>query len=400
VKAGWAVKSLGEISDFQGGSQPPKSNFVDQPREGYVRLLQIRDFKSDKWAVYVPIAKSNKLCQENDIMIGRYGASVGQIHRGKGGAYNVALIRTIPNLDLIDREFFYHYLNSDLFQKPLFSVADRSAQAGFSKDDIAPFLIPLPPLEEQRRIVAVLDKAFAGIATATANAEKNLTNARALLEGYRNATLAKSEQRWTSRSLGSVCDFLNGFAFKSTDTTTQSSVQLIRMGNLYQNKLDLARNPSYYPEAFSDTYARYKLDTGDLIISLTGTVDKEDYGFVVEIPFSQKTLLLNQRIAKFTNIDRSKTTKGYLLHLLRSRVFLDKLYASSRGTRQANLSTVTMKSMQLPFPPIEMQNKLVATFDLLGDQTTALALNYQRKLAALSELKQSLLQKAFAGELT
>ena len=102
VKEGWPSYQLGELCEFHGGTQPPKSKFIDQPREGYVRLLQIRDFKSDEKAVYVPDDGKLKKCAATDIMIGRYGASVGQIHRGKAGAHNVALIRTAPDLTLLD----------------------------------------------------------------------------------------------------------------------------------------------------------------------------------------------------------------------------------------------------------------------------------------------------------
>ena len=92
MKAGWELKALGDVCDFKGGSQPPKSQFIHEPQPGYVRMLQIRDFKSDEKAVYIPITDKTNQCAETDIMIGRYGASVGQIHRGKSGAYNVALI--------------------------------------------------------------------------------------------------------------------------------------------------------------------------------------------------------------------------------------------------------------------------------------------------------------------
>ena len=146
------------VADFQGGSQPPKSVFISEPREGYVRLLQIRDFKSDNKAVFIPVSRKNRLCNPSDIMIGRYGASVGQIHTGKGGAYNVALIRAMPDASRLASRYFYYYLLSDLFQKPLASVASRSAQAGFSKEDIAPFAGPLPPLSEQERTAEVLDE--------------------------------------------------------------------------------------------------------------------------------------------------------------------------------------------------------------------------------------------------
>lgn len=153
----YELTELHRVADFQGGSQPPKSVFLREPRDGYVRLLQIRDFKSDEKAVFIPVSRKNRLCEPSDIMIGRYGASVGQIHTGKGGAYNVALIKATPNKERLNKRYFYYYLLSNLFQQPLASVASRSAQAGFSKEDIARFAVPLPPIREQERAVESFD---------------------------------------------------------------------------------------------------------------------------------------------------------------------------------------------------------------------------------------------------
>ncbi|MDB4672918.1 restriction endonuclease subunit S, partial [Akkermansiaceae bacterium] len=133
--------------------------------------------------------------------------------------------------------------------------------------------------------------------------------------------------------------------------------------------------------------------------SLTGTVDKEDYGYTVEIPDCSHSLLLNQRIAKFTNFN-DDLYKRFLLYFLRSRVFLDELYATARGVRQANLSTVAMKKLSVFFPDVDSQRKLVGKFDNLSAQTNHLITLYTQKLNDLKELKQSLLQQAFAGELT
>jgi type I restriction enzyme, S subunit len=135
-------------------------------------------------------------------------------------------------------------------------------------------------------------------------------------------------------------------------------------------------------------------------MSLTGTVDKEDYGYTVEVPKTELTLLLNQRIAKFVNIDGNYVDKKFFLHLLRSRFFLNDLYASSRGVRQANLSSSSMKAIKISLPPIAVQKSLVSDFRLLEAETQRLESIYRQKLAALTELKQSILQKAFTGELT
>lgn len=157
----WPKAPFIEVCNIQGGTQPPKSTFVDSERDGYIRLLQIQDFKRSDKAVYVPDKKSLKKCKANDILIGRYGASVGKVLTGLSGAYNVALVKTLPDLERLDRAYLYHFLCSPVFQNYILNVGSRAAQAGFNKDDLAGLSIPLPPLKEQQRIAAILDKADA-----------------------------------------------------------------------------------------------------------------------------------------------------------------------------------------------------------------------------------------------
>ncbi len=180
--------TLSEVCSFQGGTQPPKSDFVASPRAGYVRLLQIRDFKSDEKAVYVPDKKTLKKCKDTDTMIGRYGASVGQIHRGKAGAYNVALMKTIPDLERLDADYFYYYLRSDLFQIPLLQKSSRGAQDGFNQADIAKFLVPIPPLKEQMEIAENLSRSFEFIEQAAGNLRSKVNE----LDHLRQSLLQKA----------------------------------------------------------------------------------------------------------------------------------------------------------------------------------------------------------------
>jgi type I restriction enzyme S subunit len=255
-------------------------------------------------------------------------------------------------------------------------------------------------LVEQKRIVAILDQTFADIEQARAKTEQNLKNARELFESYLQQMFSQRGEVWNAQPLGSVCKFQNGFAFKSKDTVANSDTQLIRMGNLYQNILDLNRKPAFYPDEFAEEYSRYKLKSGDLVISLTGTVGKEDYGFTVEIPFSKRTLLLNQRIAKIIDIDSKQIEKPFLLRILRSRWFLEELYSTANGTRQANLSTTTMSGMIICFPSVKKQKLICEKLGALERQVQNIIKIYSEKLVCLDELKKSILQKAFTGELT
>lgn len=164
LPSSWLWIHFGDVFDIQGGSQPPKNQFVASPQEGYVRLLQIRDFGPNPVPTYIPQNTVGRMCSEDDVMLARYGASVGKIFMGQNGAYNVALTKVIFNKKYIYNQYVFFLLQSTLFQNPLQSMS-RSAQAGFNKGNIHPILLPLPPLEEQKRIVKKVDELMALVDT-------------------------------------------------------------------------------------------------------------------------------------------------------------------------------------------------------------------------------------------
>jgi len=157
----WPEVPFLSVCGIQGGTQPPKSKFIRNCEEGYVRLLQIQDFKRDDKACFVPDIGKLKKCKDDDVLIARYGASLGKILTGKSGAYNVALVKTLPNLDKLTKRYLYYFLLSPSFQNFISKEGRRAAQAGFNKENLSRLTIKLPSLEEQKRITDILDKAYA-----------------------------------------------------------------------------------------------------------------------------------------------------------------------------------------------------------------------------------------------
>ena len=142
--------------DIAGGTQPPKSKFINEPQDGYIRFLQIRDFASEDTPTYIPISKNNKICKKDDLVLGRYGASVGKILTGKSGAYNVACAKILfLKDDQIDKDYLFYWLHSSYFQNYLTSIS-RSAQGGFSKNDLSRIITLFPPYIIQKRFVSIL----------------------------------------------------------------------------------------------------------------------------------------------------------------------------------------------------------------------------------------------------
>lgn len=123
-------------------------------------MLQIRDFTQSEKVTpeYIKISNCIKTCTEDDVLIARYGASIGKVLTGIAGAYNVAIMRTIPDTDIIRKRFLYYYLKSSYFQYAILNVGSRAAQAGFNKTDLAKLEITCPELSKQDKIVKILEK--------------------------------------------------------------------------------------------------------------------------------------------------------------------------------------------------------------------------------------------------
>jgi type I restriction enzyme S subunit len=144
------------IFDIEGGTQPPKSEFIYEPRAGYSRLVQIRDFESNAHPTYIQSSPKWRKCDRSDTLIGRYGAAVGRICRGLSGYYNVALVKVVPRID-VDNNYLYYLLRSEYFQQPLLAGSGRSAQSGFNRDDLKVIDLPLPSKERQSAIGNLLN---------------------------------------------------------------------------------------------------------------------------------------------------------------------------------------------------------------------------------------------------
>ena len=155
----WSWIRHNQLFEVVGGSQPPKSEFSDFQEENYVRLYQIRDYGENPVPIYVDKNKVSKFSKKGDIILARYGASLGKVFWAEDGAYNVALARVCKNYEsdnIILDEFLFAYYLSSIYQLFVKS-ASRSAQAGFNKDDLNSLFFPLPPYNEQKRIVEKIE---------------------------------------------------------------------------------------------------------------------------------------------------------------------------------------------------------------------------------------------------
>ena len=156
----WKWLKHNDVIEISGGSQPPKSNFITIPKTGYIRLYQIRDYGERPSPVYIPISQASKIANPGDILLARYGASLGKVFKAEYGAYNVAMAKVVERVKgLFDIDFLFLYYHTELYRSTIFSVS-RSAQNGFNKTDLEAMYIPIPPIAEQHRIVSKVNELF------------------------------------------------------------------------------------------------------------------------------------------------------------------------------------------------------------------------------------------------
>jgi type I restriction enzyme S subunit len=397
---GWEVKKLGEVCKFQGGSQPPKSGFSPVLKEGYVRLIQIRDYKSDKHIVFIPKEKARRFCTKEDVMIGRYGPPVFQILRGLEGAYNVALMKATPDESQLLKDFLFHFLTTPKIQQYIINLSARAAgQSGLNKATIEPYFIPIPSLDEQKRIVAILDEAFEGIDQAIRNTEKNLANARELFDSYLNKIFTQKGDDWEERKLGNVCSIKHGFAFKSEFFTNEKSKYvLLTPGSFYESGgyREQGEKTKYYT---GDIPEGFILKKGDFLFAMT----EQAVGLLgssLIVPELDR-FLHNQRLGLVQVVDNFEWHNDFFFHQCNTQKFRAAVQNSASGVKVRHTSPNKLGAIIIAFPKNIREQKIIAdNLNELHTETQHLETIYRQKIAALNELKQSILQKAFTGQLT
>ena len=203
------------------------------------------------------------------------------------------------------------------------------------------------------------------------------------------------DQKWGVDALQDQIDFLAGYAFDSKLMSNEpQKYQLIKMSNVYQNQLDLTRNPSYWTKIDSKI-EKFLLKKGDIVLTLTGTVGKTDYGYNVEIDKDDK-FLLNQRLVRLRAKQDLSDSKFIQYRISTDKFFYHFFYSSKGGTgNQSNVSIEDLKLLELSFPSKEEQTKIASFLSAVDEKISQLTQKHQ----LLSQYKQGMMQKLFSQQL-
>lgn len=292
----------------------------------------------------------------------------------------LAIIRLKPDARVFPK-FVLKALETGVVLEQIEKFKSGVAQQNLSLAQVRDFHIALPPLAEQQRIVGLLDEAFAGLATAKANAEKNLQNARALFESHHNSVFTRRNAAWKEKQLGEVCKYVNG---KAHEQCIDEDGRFIVINSKFI---------SSEGEVFKrSNEALLLLQPGDIAMVLSDVPNGQALAkcFLVE---EANTYTLNQRICLIRSPNLH--TKFLFYQLNRNRHFL----SFDNGENQTNLRLNQVLSCPLFIPSFKEQENIAANLDAVLEETQHLTSLYDRKLATLEALKKSLLHKAFTGQL-
>ncbi len=401
MRVGWEVKRLGEVCDLIARGVAP--SYIDDGGMCVLNQKCVRDHQVNYELARRHNAAAKRVDPERflkagDVLINSTGTgTLGRVAQVREEPPEPATVDTHVTIVRPQAGRFY----PDFFGYMLIQIEDEIAASGegaSGQTELARsvienrFQVSFPTsLAEQKRIVAILDEAFAGIAAATANAEKNLANARELFDGHLKSLFDEEHASWERKTLSQAAlDFGRGKSkhrprndpklyggkhpFIQTGDVRNCDHVILDSTQTY-NEFGLAQSKLWPKGTICITIAANIAETG--ILSFDACFPDSVIGMVV---------------------DPKQTTNDFVEYLLRS--VQAQLKAAGKGSAQDNINLATFEDRLLPFPALEEQVRIVGTLNELSRRVRQLEGLYEKKLSALAELKQAILQKAFSGDLS
>ena len=390
MKKGWTVKRLGDLFAFKNGRAFKKEEWTTKG----LPIIRIQNLNNEdaSFNYFAGEYSQDILVEPGDLLFswsGTVGSSFGShLWNGEPGVLNQHIFK-IRLRETIAKRYAFHglrYITAEIEQ----SVSGAVGLVHITKEKLNEFTLPVPPLAEQQRIVGLLDEAFEGLATAKANAEKNLQNARALFESHLQSVFTQRGPGWKQKTLEEIA---TTFGRGKSKHRPRNEPKLYGGKHPFIQTGDI-RNADHFITEYSQTYSELGLaqsklwPKGTICITIAANIaETAILGFDACFPDSVIGVVANPKEAEV----------GFIEYLLQS--FKARIQALGKGSAQANINMGTFENERFPFPPVTQQRGIVQKLDALSEETQQLARLYEQKHAALEALKKSLLHQAFTGEL-
>lgn len=393
MKQGWDLKKLSDTGKiFNGNSineKFKKDNYIGL-NDGYP-FIATKDIGFDNEIDYdngvkIPFTEKAKykIAPSNIPLICAEGGSAGRKigFTNQDVCFGNKLFAFVPNKNIESKFIYYYYFHSS-FQK-YFRTEMTGIIGGISVNKFKEIEIPIPPLQEQQRIVSILDDAFAKIEKAKANAEQNLKNAKELFESYLQGVFEKKGDDWEEKSLGEIGKPSMCKRILKKQTSSIGDVPFYKIGTF-------GKSPDAYisQEIYDEYRTKYSFPKkGDILISASGTIGRR-------VRYNGEPAFFQDSNIVWIDNDEKQVLNDYLYVFYE---FCD--WQPSKGATISRLYNKNLTSIKIVFPKsIKEQVKLLEKINTLSTKTKHLEVNYKQKLTDLEELKKSILNKAFNGEL-
>jgi type I restriction enzyme S subunit len=391
MKRGWPAMRLGDLFSFKNGRAFKKEEWTTSGLP--IIRIQNLNSKDAPFNYFAGEYSRDVLVERGDLLFswsGTVGSSFGShLWNGATGVLNQHIFK-IGLSNTIAKRYAFHglrYITEEIEQ----SVSGAVGLVHITKEKLNEFTLPVPPLAEQQRIVGILDEAFEGIATAKANAEKNLQNARALFESHLQSVFTQRGEGWVEKRIPEVCmNFGRGKSRhrpRNEPSLYGGDYPFIQTGDL--------SNADHVVTTYTQTYsakglAQSKLwPKGTVGIAIVGATIGETGVLGFDACFPDSVIGMT--------VDPTEADPFFIEYMLQH--FKDVVKSHGEGSARENINLATFDRLLFPLPTVSEQRSIVEKVDTLKNETQRLTTIYERKLAALDELKKSLLHQAFNGQL-
>jgi type I restriction enzyme S subunit len=386
VKAGWKLQRLGDLCAFDK-SQGIHTNLP------YVGLEHIESDTGQYLGNLEPTDVKSSTFKFNDshVLYGRLRPYLNKVLLPDFEGHCSTEIFPIQIKPGLLREYLGHWLMSESVVESINTTCTGARMPRADMNAVLEFNIPVPSEQEQRRIVTLLDEAFADIATANANAEKNLQNARELLDNHLEKTFATISPDWKKETLQSLCEKITDGTHQ-TPTYFESGVIFLSSRNVTSGEIDW-ENIKYIDERqHLEMHRRVAPRVGDILLAKNGTtgvaamVDKDEvFDIYVSLALIRSLGAIHPKL---------------LLHFINSPAAKKQFNKRLKGTGVPNLHLEEIRQVEVNFPISHAaQDRLVMDIEVFKREVQRLEAIYRQKLTALDDLKKSLLNQAFSGQL-
>lgn len=404
----WEWKKLGDVCDFNRGLTYAKKDEVEFSSNCILRsnnvdletnALNLDELKYIRKDFDIPTSKYVKqgsllICMSNGSK--SHLGKVAYIDQDYNFAFGGFMGLLCPN-NTVNGKFLHLMMCTPAYKEYIKSLSDGANINNLKYDDLKEFDIPIPPLDEQERIVKVLDDAFEKIDTIKTTAETNLQNAKDLfqttLANELSITDEKIKQGWSNSTLKDSCTKIVDGTHHSPINTTKGDYQYITAKNIRKDGIDLSNITYVAKDIHEEIYARCNPIKGDVLLIKDGAttgiavINNLDYEF---------SLLSSVALLK---TDSKRLNAQFLVFILNSDNLQKQMHGKMDGAAITRLTLVKIKELQIPLPPLPIQKQIVAKLDSLSEKVKQLESNYKQVLTDCDELKKALLKQAFEGML-